>query len=78
MLGLLSYYRRSIESFAQRAKPLYELLSTDSDNKKVLRTNNGQLNSNTAIPWTENYQHALADILQSLTSAPVLAYPDPE
>eukprot|EP00794_Sanderia_malayensis_P011483 gene11483-12680_t len=44
MLGLLSYYRRSIESFAQRAKPLYELLSTDSDDKRVLRTNNGREN----------------------------------
>ena len=29
MLGLLSYYRRCIPSFAQRAKPLYELLAAD-------------------------------------------------
>ncbi len=57
---------------------MYELLSTDSVDKRVLRTNNGQFHSNTAIPWTEIRQHVLADMPQSLSRPPVLAYPDPE
>ena len=67
MLGLLSYYRRCIPSSAQRGKPLYELLAADAYSRKVLKTNNGQLHSNTAIVWTERHQIALADIIKSLT-----------
>lgn len=78
MLGLLSYYRRCIPSFAQRAKPLYELLAADAHSGKTLKTNNGQLHSNTAIVWTERHQIALADIIKSLTNPPLLAYPMPE
>ena len=40
MLGLLSYYRRSIPSFAQRAKPLYDLLVVPKgSNTKVKNCN---------------------------------------
>ena len=79
MLGLLSYYWRSIPSFAQRAQPLYKLLTADTANStKVFKTNNGQLHSNTAIQWTARHQDALANIINLLTNPPVLAYPDPE
>ena len=79
MLGLLSYYRRSIPSFAQRAQPLCKLLTADTANStKVFKTNNGQLHSNTAIQWTARHQDALANIINLLTNPPVLAYPDPE
>ena len=76
MLGLLSYYRRSIPSFAQRAQPLYELLTADTANStKVFKTNNGQLHSSTAIRWTARHQDSLSNIVNLLTNPPVLAYP---
>ena len=78
LLGLLSYYRRSIPSFAQRAKPLYDLLVVPSEDNVKMKNRNGQLHSNVEIIWTEEYQNALNCIIDLLVKPPLLAYPDPQ
>ena len=78
MLGLLSYYRRSIPSFAQNAKPLYDLLVAPTESNVKMKTSNGQLHSNAEIKWTEECQNALECIVDLLIKPPLLAYPDPQ
>ncbi len=78
MLGLLSYYRRSIPSFAQRAKPLYDLLVVPEGSNTKAKNSNGQLHSNAEIKWTEECQNALTCIINLLIKPPLLAYPDPQ
>ena len=56
LLGLLSYYRRSIPAFAKIAKPLYELL-TGADNiaqPSEINNSKGQLKSNVYMKWTSS------------------------
>ena len=76
ILGLLSYYRRTIPSFSKRAKPMYDLLMASSHTSNNV-TSKGQLHSNVIIDWTDVHQEALRDIIDHLTNPPLLAYPDP-
>ena len=78
LLGLLSYYRRSIPSFAQRARPLYDLLVVPSEDNVKMKNCNGQLHSNVEIIWTKECQNALKCIIDLLVKPPMLAYPDPQ
>lgn len=59
-LGLASYYRRFIKSFAEIARPLHQL--TEKGRK---------------FHWGDDCQRAFLTLKSCLTSAPVLAYPDP-
>ena len=79
-LGLLSYYRRSIPSFARIAKPMYELLTETSSSSQTCKTSNnkGQIKSNVTINWIDRHQQSLKEIIQLLTNAPLLAFPEPE
>ena len=78
MLGLLSCYRRSIPSFAQNAKPLYDLLVAPTESNVKMKNSNGKLHSNAEIKWTEECQNALECIVDLLIKPPLLAYPDPQ
>ena len=80
VLGLLSYYRRSIPSFAKTAKPLYELLTGTDNMAQASKINNskGQLKSNVHVNWTNRHQESLKEIITLLTNSPLLAFPDPE
>ena len=75
LLGLLSYYRRYIKDFAKIANPIHKLLKTN-DIPGTLKTKNGQAPSKLRIEWTEECQSATESLIESLTSAPVMAYPD--
>ncbi|GBG87853.1 hypothetical protein CBR_g46009 [Chara braunii] len=59
-LGLASYYRRFIRSFACLAKPLTNLLKKEEQ-----------------LIWTPECEAAFQALKEALTSAPVLARPDP-
>jgi len=72
--GLLSYYRRYIKDFARLAKPIYDLISEDkvgSQKKKV-----GQRPSKEPVCWTKEHQTVLQNLIEKITSPPVMAYPD--
>ena len=84
LLGLLSYYRRYVPNFAQKAKPLYDLLTRtattdgrrDQDKRSKNATKNGQLPSSSKIMWTEKHRAVLEKLIGHLVTPPVMAYPD--
>ena len=82
LLGLLGNYRRYIPNFARMAYPLYQLLHADRDNvARTVRGNKqhskrGSVPSSKPVVWEEQHQKALEKLLDHLTSAPVLGYPD--
>lgn len=86
MMGLLSYYRRYIQDFSRKASPLYDLFKMDKTGKTPLKSTGrtkkgvicGQRSSSDSISWTEEHQNALELLLDSLSSAGVMAYPDYE
>ena len=82
LLGRLGYYRRYIQNFARMAYPIYQLLQADPDNVATTRCGNkqhsklGSVPSSKPVVWGEQHQKALEKLLDHLTSAPVLGYPD--
>lgn len=81
LLGFLSYYRTYIQDFSRIAKPMYELLQYKNPVATVpqLRQKRGkgaQLSSRTPIQWIEERQRTLDQLINILSSPPVLAYPD--
>ena len=82
LLGLLGYYRRYIPNFARTAYPLYQLLQADPDNVARTVRGNKQHSKRGSVPsskpgvWGEQHQKTLDKLLDHLTSAPLLGYPD--
>ena len=82
LLGRLGYYRRYIPNLARMAYPVYQLLQSDPDNvARTVRGNKqhskrGSVPSSTPVVWGEQHQKTLEKLLDHLTSAPVLGYPD--
>lgn len=74
LLGFLGYFRKYIADFSRRAKILFELLEVKNTNST--RKKNGQPMPRTPINWTEEHTKALNELIDCLTSAPVMAYPD--
>ena len=72
--GLLSYYRRYIKDFARLAKPLYDLIAVDTESEK--KKKKGQRPSKDKICWTEEHQRTLEELIDKITSTPIMAYPD--
>ena len=70
-MGFTSYYRRFVPHFAQRAKPLHELVSKLYEGGKHGRQRNKPVEDN----WNQDCQEAFESLKQVLTSPPVLAYP---
>jgi hypothetical protein len=61
LLGLASYYRQFVSGFASIASPLYKLLRKDAPK---------------GVEWTDDCEWAFQTLKDSLTSPPVLAFPD--
>ncbi|XP_075443550.1 uncharacterized protein LOC142487700 [Ascaphus truei] len=74
-LGFCGYYRRFVEGYSSRAKPLNNLL-------KIYPEDTGRKATSARQPfgdkWTPECERAFLNLKKSLTEAPVLAYADPE
>ena len=74
----MGYYRRYIPDFAQRVKPLFELLQChDKDlnehkGKEQKGKSQSQVSSRKPMQWNQEHKTSLEDCL---TSPPILAYP---
>ena len=70
-LGFAGYYRRFIPGFSSLAKPLNDLLVGHPTTKAAK-------SSKVAVPWVwgSDQQKAFEDLIEKLTTAPVLAYAD--
>ena len=69
-LGLCNYYRKFIQNFSQKARPLYKLL-TGIDNKLLKKKG-----SNIKINWIMEHAECFDVLKQACTDTPVLAYTD--
>ena len=71
ILGLLGYHRRHIQHFSQIAKPITDLLV-----KSNKETGKEQKSRKVEVEWTEQCQEALVTLIEQITTAPLLVYPD--
>ena len=84
LMGFLNYYCRYVKSFSRIAKPIHDLVRMTSqpsqeaqqDRTKKGCSTNGQLPSRHPVDWTDIHQSALETLIDFITSAPVMAYPD--
>ena len=81
LLGFLSYYRTYIQDFSKIASPMYELLQAKNTaiavpQSKQKKVKGAQMPSRTPIQWAEVHQGALGQLIEMLSSPPVLGYPD--
>ena len=74
LLGFVGYFRKYIPDFSRRAKILFRLLETKGE--RVHKKKNGQAAPRSQITWSEEHTKALNDLIDCLTSDPVMAYPD--
>lgn len=72
-LGFCGYYRKFVEHFARKSRPLNELLggrtSKIRDRSRAARD---------PVPWTQQCERAFQQLIEALTHPPVLAYADYE
>ncbi|CAB4042866.1 Hypothetical predicted protein, partial [Paramuricea clavata] len=74
------------QKLCSKAKPMYELLKGQSSStghekekgKSALSGKRSQLSSRTSVEWTSIHQSALENLLNEVTSPPILAYPNYE
>lgn len=87
LLGFISYYRAYIPNFSRIAKPLYALLCSEvsgNDNLKVKqkqkavtrKKKRSQVPSHQRIVWTDEHSAVLCQLIDHLSSPPVLSYPN--
>ena len=80
LLGFLNYYRSSIRDFSRKAKPLYDLLAEPKEKitkqKRASSNKKRQKPSSQPIIWTEQHQNILENLIESLKSPEIMAFPD--
>ena len=74
-LGMAGQFRRFIESYASIAKPLFKGLEK-GDDKTTCTNAKGQLSSNTKIKLDGEQLRAVQQIVEAITTQPVLCYPN--
>ena len=78
-LGFMGYYRCYVKDFSKRVKSLYDLLKEEKDStgKKVKGGKNfGKQGSKEPIQWGEVHQKILDEMITTLKSPEVIAYPN--
>ena len=80
-MGFLNYYRRYIRNFSTIAKPIFDLVKAPAESpgemkKQKSRKDIGQLSPNCPVDWTTTHRSVLEKLIDCLTSAPVMDYPD--
>ena len=79
LLGFLGYFRTYVQAFSQRVKPLYDLLKGKVTRKVGKGKGDGktgqQYNSREKITWGEEQQKVLDELIDTLMSPPVIAFP---
>ncbi|XP_076745452.1 retrovirus-related Pol polyprotein from transposon opus [Maylandia zebra] len=84
-LGFAGYYRRFVKGYSSIVKPLHNLTSGYPPSHKKSKVNARQSAHQYHDPkdpfggrWTPACQEAFESVIQSLTTAPVLAFADPQ
>ncbi|CAI5672770.1 unnamed protein product [Oreochromis niloticus] len=84
-LGFAGYYRRFVKGYSSIVKPLHNLTSGYPPSHKKSKTNTRQIAHQYHDPkepfggrWTPACQQAFESVIKSLTTAPVLAFADPQ
>ena len=80
LLGLLSYYRRYVPNFAQKAKPLYDLVTRaatvdechDYEKGNENTRKKGQVPSSVKIAWTKEHHTVLEKLIDHLITPPIV------
>ena len=75
---------RYVNTFSRIAKPIFDLVKTPGQSPpktqqskyKGDRRNRGQLPAKYPVEWTDIHQSLLEILIDSITSVPVMAYPD--
>ena len=79
LLGFLGYYRTYVRHFAKKLKPVYDLLKTNTG----LVTDGGYTeggytegyNKSTVVEWNSTLQGCADDVINTLQSPRVMAFP---
>jgi len=74
LLGFLGYFRKYIADFSRRASCLFKLLETSGT--RTVKKKNGQASPRSPVTWTAEHTRVLNELIDCLTSDPVMAYPD--
>ena len=78
LLGFLGYYRGYVRDFATKLKPVYDLLKEEKDDGDLSgkTAKKGGYNKKKAIVWGPELQKLVDDVIDTLRSPTVMAYPD--
>ncbi|KAL8624895.1 hypothetical protein ACOMHN_016191 [Nucella lapillus] len=74
-LGFASYYRRFVDGFAQKARPLNQLVSTTYQKTQEGKRGSSK-NASITDGWDSKCQEAFGCLQNALITAPVLGYAD--
>lgn len=80
-LGFCGFYRRWVPRFSEIVKPLNELTAGYLPAKTARKTGKRPqltLSSDVSHQWGDRHQTAFGKVIQALTTAPVLGFPDPQ
>ena len=80
MVGFLSYYRGHVANFAKKMKPVYDLIkwkeSSCGSGDKGGKSGKSGYDKRAPIVWTSTLQAIVDDVIDTLKSPSVMAYPD--